>query len=410
MTTQPVADSQLAPLARSLSRELIDLSTSPFGLQFSTAAPETSSKRDWPVYLVECGKPLVDLPRIKAAMDDRSIPIARIVPVVSPDHFYLTRQQWREWGGYQVLVQPVTPSAIRDAISAIDALPLEQTTTTKSLDLNLQSTTVEPIHRRILVVDDHLPNRQLIAHALNRIGHLVAQAGDGRQAIAMLTAEDFDLVLMDVQMPELDGLQTTREIRQLNSNHCQNVPIVGVTAYALQGDRQLCLDAGMNEYLTKPIDVHQLVDIVQRLAGRDQSTINAVVVNETESIGKTNDRARIADGPRPSAQRRRRFRGTLERLGGDETLFQTQMHFLQDEAPEMLAQLRASAATNQFEAMAIFAHRLSGLLGTFDEQPGAELARRIETLANSKSSRNINTLLAQLATKVEKLLAACTEI
>lgn len=98
----------------------------------------------------------------------------------------------------------------------------------------------------------------LIRAVLAKLGHQAVLASNGKEAIMQLTALDFDLVLMDMQMPELDGLQATRLIRSLADKQKSMIPIIALTANALAGDKERVLEAGMDDYLTKPIDIHAL--------------------------------------------------------------------------------------------------------------------------------------------------------
>ena len=112
---------------------------------------------------------------------------------------------------------------------------------------------------RVLVVDDGLVNQKVLSGLLKRRHCEVIVANNGQEALDRLAAETFDLVLMDVQMPVMDGLQATKLIRQREADKGNRTPIVAVTAGA---DRQSCLDAGMNEYLTKPIRAERLDEVL----------------------------------------------------------------------------------------------------------------------------------------------------
>jgi signal transduction histidine kinase/HAMP domain-containing protein/ActR/RegA family two-component response regulator len=116
--------------------------------------------------------------------------------------------------------------------------------------------------RKVLVVDDDPRNAFVLTDVLQLHGMTVVEAADGRRAIAELTAGGFDIVLMDVMMPEMDGHETTRTIRQM-SQHA-NLPVIAVTARAMQGDREKALDAGATDYITKPIDVEELLSCMER--------------------------------------------------------------------------------------------------------------------------------------------------
>ena len=120
---------------------------------------------------------------------------------------------------------------------------------------------------RLLVADDNKVNRLLLTRNLELLGHTVASAENGRVALEMLRRERFDVVLMDVQMPEMDGLEASRRI---NARFGPNARprIVAMTANAMAGDREMCLAAGMDDYLTKPIRVERLVEALANTSAR----------------------------------------------------------------------------------------------------------------------------------------------
>ncbi len=112
---------------------------------------------------------------------------------------------------------------------------------------------------RILLVEDNLINQKVASRMLEKNGHCVVTVNNGREALDALTGQDFDAVLMDVQMPEMDGLEATAAIRANEDGTDRHIPILALTAHALTGDRQRCLDAGMDGYLAKPIQTAQLL-------------------------------------------------------------------------------------------------------------------------------------------------------
>jgi two-component system CheB/CheR fusion protein len=119
---------------------------------------------------------------------------------------------------------------------------------------------------QVLVAEDNRVNQIFITDYLEEQGHDVDVAANGRQALDMLAQAPFDLVLMDVGMPEMDGIEATQRIRDGHDGvRNPDIPIVAFTAHALKGDRQRCLDAGMDDYLSKPVDVARLEAILQRL-------------------------------------------------------------------------------------------------------------------------------------------------
>jgi CheY-like chemotaxis protein len=117
---------------------------------------------------------------------------------------------------------------------------------------------------RILVVEDNLVNQRLATRLLEKRGYHVAVAGNGQQALLALEKERFDLILMDMQMPEMDGFEATAEIRKREKANDRRLPIVALTAHAMKGDREKCLAAGMDGYLSKPIRPQELDAVLHR--------------------------------------------------------------------------------------------------------------------------------------------------
>jgi CheY-like chemotaxis protein len=126
---------------------------------------------------------------------------------------------------------------------------------------------------RVLLVEDHLYSRKLTTQILNRLGLNVAVAGNGLEAVEALRRELYDLVLMDIEMPVMDGLSAARTIRHSDSRIMDpDVPIIALTAHAYEEDRLMCLKAGMNDYLLKPIDPDALKSIIDRFVICDGQT------------------------------------------------------------------------------------------------------------------------------------------
>jgi CheY-like chemotaxis protein len=128
----------------------------------------------------------------------------------------------------------------------------------------LVSPTCRPL--RILLVEDNLVNQKLVTRMLEPQGHVVTVTENGRAALAALERGRFELVLMDVQMPEMDGFETTAAIRARERDTGEHVAVVAMTAHAMKGDRERCLAAGMDAYVAKPVDRREVLETIARLA------------------------------------------------------------------------------------------------------------------------------------------------
>lgn len=121
---------------------------------------------------------------------------------------------------------------------------------------------------RILLAEDTVANQKFLKIILNRRGHVVSVASDGNEAVRLLSEKDFDVILMDVQMPSLDGFEATKAIRSMPDVRKRTIPIIAMTAHAMKQDEERCLKAGMNSYISKPVSRGNLIDVVERLASR----------------------------------------------------------------------------------------------------------------------------------------------
>jgi CheY-like chemotaxis protein len=119
---------------------------------------------------------------------------------------------------------------------------------------------------RVLVAEDNLVNQNVILGVLKKEGHSIELARNGQEVLAAVQRSQFDLILMDVQMPQMDGFEATAAIRKAEKISVEHLPIVAITAHAMQGDRERCLEAGMDDYLTKPIDLSKLRAMLEKWA------------------------------------------------------------------------------------------------------------------------------------------------
>jgi CheY-like chemotaxis protein len=168
----------------------------------------------------------------------------------------------RELGIQGYLTKPIRRS---DLLEAIHVVLGSQTGGEPSASLvTLHSLRESRGRLRILLAEDNRINQVLAVRLLEKRGHEVAVVGNGEEALAALDIQAFDLILMDVQMPEMDGFQATAAIRKGEMKTGKHIPIIAMTAHAMAGDKERCLEAGMDEYLTKPIRPEQLSDVLKR--------------------------------------------------------------------------------------------------------------------------------------------------
>jgi CheY-like chemotaxis protein len=173
----------------------------------------------------------------------------------------------KELGVSAYLVKPIRQTEVLDAICQV----LNKTTVTKSRPLVTRHTLQENKHRsRVLLAEDNAVNQTLAVRLLERRGYSVVVAGNGREAVEAFEKDRFDVVLMDIQMPEMDGFEATAAIRAKEKLTGRHVPIIAMTAHALIGDQERCIAAGMDGYISKPIRTSEMF-----------ATIESMVANKT---------------------------------------------------------------------------------------------------------------------------------
>ncbi|MFW5836409.1 MAG: ATP-binding protein [Desulfovibrionaceae bacterium] len=243
---------------------------------------------------------------------------------------------------------------------------------------------------RVLLAEDTLINQVFIEDILTREGHQVTVADNGLQALEALERQRFDVVLMDLQMPEMDGLEATRRIRENPPGpNPADLPVAALTAFAMESDRQMALDAGVNEYLSKPVQVDELLAVIARLAG---------------------DTDRPAPGRNQDAQTRTQgapmsFQKDLAAQFRPEVV-QEMLALFERLSEERLQQMRDALDQNDLKTLAADAHALAGNAGTIRALELAELARRLQQSALENRKDDCRALLQRLEERVGEVQEA----
>jgi two-component system, sensor histidine kinase and response regulator len=160
-------------------------------------------------------------------------------------------------------LKPVRQSELREAIARVLGARTDSGAIPLITRFSLHDERDPSAYLRVLLAEDNNVNQRLAVRLLEKRGHRVVVAGNGREALDALAKGKFDLVLMDVQMPEMDGLEATASIREKEKSSGLHQPIIALTAHAMKGDREKCLEAGMDGYLTKPIRPSELDEILE---------------------------------------------------------------------------------------------------------------------------------------------------
>ncbi|MEI7671975.1 MAG: response regulator, partial [Deltaproteobacteria bacterium] len=231
---------------------------------------------------------------------------------------------------------------------------------------------------RALVVEDHAINREILVELLQQRGIEADVAVNGREAVAMVRENDYDIVLMDIQMPEMDGIMATREIRKLDKTGVDRLPILAMTAEALAGDRERSLDAGMNDHLNKPIDPDALDAALRQWLPREKRA--AVAAAEP---GPVTNPDLLLIPPTPALD----MDGGLKRLGGNRELYLRLLRDFVADHGDTLEQLLQELRSDRWEDALHRIHAIRGVAGNLGgkvlESAAAELEKACRAAGNA---------------------------
>ena len=285
----------------------------------------------------------------------------------------------------QRLMKPVKQSELHDAIlDALGIAPLPPAGAVEEQPAALPET--RPL--RILLAEDSLVNQRLAVGLLERHGHRVTIANNGREALDLSAGDNFDVILMDVQMPELDGLEATRQIRQREQGGPRRVPIIAMTAHALKGDRERCLAAGMDEYVSKPVRERQLL------------TALCVVLGDEVPPPP----AEMPEMPLAPAGDILDWDAALAVCAGDRSLLRDIAEAFLEEHPRRIDDIRRAIDTSDWELLHRSAHTIKGSMRYFEARAVFDRAFGLEQIAANQSLDGAEEIFALLKQELAKLV------
>ncbi|MFO0902081.1 MAG: response regulator [Pirellulales bacterium] len=311
-------------------------------------------------------------------------------------------------------------NATHDHVAAVDARPVAVEPATVVVGRNgaaiqpncreLSDATLDLPPLKILLAEDGLANQRLAVGLLEKWGHRVAVASNGRAAVETWEREPFDLILMDVQMPEMDGLEATSLIRQREQARGTRIPIVAMTARAMRGDRELCLAAGMDGYVSKPVRRQELRDALWPIFA------TRAAEGATGAFAEASTGASTASTPSTSAASVD-WTAALANVEGDPELLREVVQMLLDEAPRLLAELRDALSRGDLATTATRTHMLRGSLRLFGPTRAVELAQMLETAAHRDElesaraiGRELEAAYVQLADELKHRFSSSPEM
>jgi len=244
---------------------------------------------------------------------------------------------------------------------------------------------------RILLVEDNPVNQRVAAELLRRRGYEVATATNGREALEAIERALFDAVLMDIQMPEMDGLEATRRLRA--DARFADLPVIAMTAHAFKGDRDRCLLAGMNDYVAKPVRADQVAAVLERWIASKPSTVSPVPDAPAE--------------PKPAAgpddQQAVDMQAAMHNCGGIRELLDSVVATFLDSAAGHIDAIERDMRAGHWKSVARLAHNLTGSAATVGALPMRSLAVTLEGAAEEGDSDRAAALVPQLKAQLSAI-------
>ncbi|MEN6520608.1 MAG: ATP-binding protein [Armatimonadota bacterium] len=233
---------------------------------------------------------------------------------------------------------------------------------------------------KVLVAEDNPVNQKLAAAILQKHGHTVVVAGDGKLALEELEKAEFDIVLMDVQMPEIDGLKATQAIREHEQLSGEHIPIVAMTAHAMKGDSERCLAAGMDAYIAKPIHARELIDMIERLCDRSEGVHPPDIEDSAVDID-----------------------AIMAHVDGDKYLLRDVIDLFIESCPDLLAEIHHAIENGDSQGLEHAAHALKGSVSTFTSGPACQTALGLEITGRNGDLSQAGELYKTLVRQINSL-------
>ncbi len=294
------------------------------------------------------------------------------------------------------LTKPIKPSQLFNALAAIFSDQPRRVLPTETQTAQLFDATMgqrHPLH--ILLAEDHPTNQKLALRILDRLGYRADVAANGLEVLAAIKRQHYDVILMDMQMPEMDGLDATRHIRQQETEHGdEHLRIIAMTANAMQGDRELCFAAGMDDYISKPIRVEILVEALSKVQphyhedghhhdhdATTPSSSESVTLNKVESEMDILDMTAIEN--------------LLEITGGDPEFLAEMIDSYLETTPPLLTKLHESLEAGDAAGFRMAAHTLKSGSADFGAMSLSKLCARLEEMGKDGTLDDAAPLIAE---------------
>ena len=237
---------------------------------------------------------------------------------------------------------------------------------------------------KILLVEDKLVNQEVALRMLEICGHNVTIANNGIEAIEVITKETFDIILMDVEMPLMNGYEATSKIRDMEKEAGGHIHIIALTANVMSGDREKCLNAGMDDYITKPVHMKDLMDAIQKAL--DKKEIDLVSAKQNTAHEK------------PPVD----LDCLINKLGSNRKQVLRCLELFEEDTPKLLKGIKRGLKNKDRQESKNSCHGLRGMLLAMEMRTAADIAAKIDELITQKKFKNSSKLLPELEIEIEQ--------
>jgi len=313
------------------------------------------------------------------------------------------------------LTKPIKPSYLFDAMVGIFSGRPTRVMQRRTSDLHLfDSQMGERSPLRILLAEDNATNQKLALRILDRLGYKADVAANGLEVLSALERQVYDVVLMDVQMPEMDGLETTRRIRA-DLHQSRQPQIIAMTANAMQGDREMCLAAGMDDYVSKPIRIEDLVNALSKSRPVDPSASIAgtgtprMAVEDTASPSIHPSTGATSDGELTELDLAA-LRNLQSMVGGEFEYLEELIDSFLEDAPKLIAELQRYVDEGDADGVRRIAHSLKSNGADFGATHFSELCKKLELSASTGNLNGVGKSMLMISNEYERVSTALSQI
>lgn len=354
------------------------------------------TRKTFALYFLDSQMPGVDTFSVAREIGKR-LPIPGVL--MSLAHERVNPESLRAHGIQGHLVKPIAPSHL---VRAIEILA-RGTMVARPEDVQTQNMDRPMLAGlKILVAEDHPVNRTVAVRALQANGCDVVAVPNGRDALERCSKEGFDLILLDLEMPEVDGITVVRRLREKERTTSEHVPVIAFTAHASDENRERCLQVGMDGFVTKPFSEVELTQAIGRVLHRSTSSRGVEAAARLPAVEEVED---TAPAPAPAPDRIFDRDAALQRANSDPALLGELTELFLQETPETLQGLELALAEKDFRSIERLSHRLKGALLTLSAARAARAALELETIASTGSEDTCRRAHERLRDEIARLEA-----